>query len=68
MPSRVLSDLKCATRNMSVPVMAALLGQIYSRLSEHEDLSEAAVHVQEALVLILSAQEEAVEDDGERLQ
>ncbi|MDX2287661.1 MAG: hypothetical protein NW217_02415 [Hyphomicrobiaceae bacterium] len=68
MSSQVLSDLECATRDMSVLVMAALLGQIHSRLTQHEDLSAAAVHVREALALLLATQVAAFSGESDPLQ
>jgi len=41
-----------ATRNMSVPIMVALLGRIYIRQQEDDKLDDAAAHTREAQSLL----------------
>ena len=48
MPREVQKKFERATRNMSVPVMVALLSRIYNRLQEDDKLDDAAAHIREA--------------------
>lgn len=52
MPEQALRELEVATCNMSVPVMAALLDVIHSRLQKSGDLDDVAKHIGEALSLL----------------
>ena len=47
-PREVQKKFERATRNMSVPVMVALLSRIYNRLQEDDKLDDAAAHIREA--------------------
>jgi len=51
-PSEVWKELEIATCNMSVPVMAALLDRIHSRLQQNGELEDVADHIGEALSLL----------------
>lgn len=52
MQSKALKNLEFATCNMSVPVIAALLGRIHDRLQKTDELEDVAEHVREALSLL----------------
>ena len=51
-PREVQKKIERATRNMSVPVMVALLGRIHNRLQEDDKLEDAAAHIREAQSLL----------------
>lgn len=52
MQGSVLKEFERATGNMSMTVVAALLGRIHDRLQNEDDLTTAAAHVREALSLV----------------
>ena len=60
MRERALRELEVATCNMSVPVMAALLDVIHSRLQKSGELDDVAKHVGEALSLLYDKRLEVI--------
>lgn len=58
MPNEALKELKIATCNMSVPVMAALLDVIHNRLQQSGELEDVAQHIGVALSLLYDKRQE----------